>query len=113
MSDQILFEETFRISSVNKNKYDRCARIEASRDDTYFKLDINSDLYPCHEDETVQMVIASTLALDGGKEEEGGEEKGRQAWKEYREGEASLADTFDYVCYGKVYRFEEGEGDKM
>lgn len=113
MSDQILFEETFRINSVNQQKYDRCARIEASRDDTSFKLDINTDLYPCHEDETLQMVIASTLDLDGKQESKDGDEKVKQNWKELRDGEASLADTFDYVCYGKVYRFEEGEGDKM
>ncbi len=28
-------------------------------------------------------------------------------------GEASLADMFDYVCHGKIYRFEEGEGENM
>lgn len=25
----------------------------------------------------------------------------------------TLADMFDYVCHGKVYRFEEGEGENI
>jgi len=28
-------------------------------------------------------------------------------------GEASVADDYDYVCHGKVYRFEEGDDEKM
>jgi len=43
----------------------------------------------------------STLNLDGSKDDEKG------SWRENR-GEQTLADLWDYVCYGKVYRFEEG-----
>lgn len=113
MSDAILFEETFRIIGVNSQKYDRVQRIEAHRDDTRFTLDVNSELYPCHEDETIQVVLASTLSLDGKEEAKDEEGKIKSGWREFREGEVSLADSFDYVMYGKVYKFDEGDGEKM
>ena len=68
-------------------------------------LDINHELYPILTGENVQMLLATTLNLDGTKEEKG--------WREQAPGEQTLADMYDYVCYGKVYRFEEGEGENM
>ena len=107
MSDSLLLDETFRLTSINSAKYDRVSRIFGTRDDVSFHLDINHELFPCFEDDTVQLVLATTLSLDGRKDEESG-------WREAADGsgDGSLADGFDYVCYGKVYRFEEG-GENM
>lgn len=69
-------------------------------------VDVNTELYPCAVGDRVNLVLASTLALDGGKEEKSG-------WRDVGRGVGSLADLYEYVCYGKVYRFEEGEGDGM
>ncbi|KAF8421760.1 UDP-glucose 4-epimerase Gal10 [Terfezia claveryi] len=102
MSDSLLLDETLRITSINSAKYDRVSRIFASRDDLTFHLDIHHFLFPCFEDDTLQLVLATTLRLDGRKDDEAG------GWREVVEGDGSLADGFDYVCYGKVYRFEEG-----
>ena len=56
--------------------------------------------------ENIQMVLASTLSLDGTKDERG--------WRDLsRSGESTLADLYDYVCRGKVYRFEEGETEGL
>lgn len=49
------------------------------------------------------MALASTLSLDG-KEDSGA----RASWREVGMGEQTLANDYDYVCHGKVYRFEEG-----
>lgn len=106
MTDSLLLDESFRITSINSDKYDRVSRIFASRDDLTFHLDINHELFPCFEDETLQLVLATTLNLDGRKDDETG------SWREATEGEGSLADGFDYVCYGKVYRFDEA-GENM
>src|SRR5271170_7112050 len=62
-------------------------------------LDINSELYPLAKDEVISLNLSSSLRLDG-KEEKG--------WRETGRGERTLADDYDYVCYGKVYRFDEG-----
>ncbi|KAL7271050.1 DNA-directed RNA polymerases I, II, and III subunit RPABC3 [Rhizina undulata] len=104
-ADALLLDTPFLITGVDHKKYDRVSRISGERDDLKFTLDINCELYPCSVGENIQFSIASTLSLDGAKDSD---VKG--GWRENR-GEASLADTYDYVCYGKVYRFEEGSGE--
>ncbi|KAI5846059.1 hypothetical protein BZA05DRAFT_357447 [Tricharina praecox] len=110
-TDALLLDSTFRITSVNSQKYDRVCRITGIREDLKFTLDINSEIYPISVDETIQLSIASTLNLDGtivSKESEAA----KGGWRDApRNAEASLADQYDYVCYGKMYRFEEGAGD--
>jgi DNA-directed RNA polymerase I, II, and III subunit RPABC3 len=110
MSDSQLYEDTFQITSLNHQKYDRVARIAASSTDstTTLTLDINTELYPLTTGETISLCLASTLSLTGAGEE-GGDARG---WRELsRSGEATLADAYDYVMRGKVYRFEEGGPD--
>jgi DNA-directed RNA polymerase I, II, and III subunit RPABC3 len=86
-------------------KYDRVHRIKATSADNQvtLSLDINTDLFKISPGENVDVLLASTLNLDGSKD---APEKG---WRET--GEQTLADMWDYVMYGKVYRFEEA-GDK-
>ena len=104
MSDPVLFEDTFTINSINAQKYDRVSRLECENRDKSitFTLDVNTELYPCAVGESVSMAIASTLSLDG-------KEDNRTSWREVSNGEPSLADDYDYVCHGKVYRFAEGQ----
>ncbi|KAF2459244.1 DNA-directed RNA polymerases i, ii, and iii 145 kDa polypeptide [Lineolata rhizophorae] len=107
MSDSQLYEETFSITAINNQKYDRVSRISGTSSDntTIMTLDINHELYPVAVGDTLQLVLASTLNLDGTKPEKG--------WREFKREEANLSDHFDYVCHGKVYRFDEGEGDMI
>lgn len=106
MADSQLFEDTFSLTDVNSLKYDRVSRISATSTDneTTLTLDVNTELYPCVVGDRIHLVLASTLSLDGSKDEGKG-------WREVGRGEASFADMYDYVCHGKIYRFEEGEGD--
>lgn len=54
-------------------------------------------------------MLASTLSLDGSKDDS--QTKG---WRDVARGiEPSLADEYDYVCHGKIYRFEEGDEETM
>jgi DNA-directed RNA polymerase I, II, and III subunit RPABC3 len=62
-------------------------------------LDINSELFLLQKDEVISLHLSSSLRLDG-KEDKG--------WRDLGSGEASLADDYAYICYGKVYRFDEG-----
>ncbi|GAM90123.1 hypothetical protein ANO11243_081630 [Dothideomycetidae sp. 11243] len=96
MADAQLYEDTFTISTVNDAKYDRVSRISALSADssTSLTLDINTELYPLSAHDPIQVLLASTLSLDGSQD-------------------VTLADMWDYVCYGKVYRFEEGKGDDI
>jgi DNA-directed RNA polymerase I, II, and III subunit RPABC3 len=56
-------------------------------------------VYPLEKDEVISLNLSSSLRLDG-KEDKG--------WRDLQRGERTLADDYDYVCYGKVYRFDEG-----
>lgn len=111
MADAQLFEETFSITSINNEKYDRVSRIYGTSSDNTLTmtLDINHELFPCTVGESINMVLAKTLSLDGSVKEES-----QTSWRSVgKQGHATLADMYDYVCYGKNYRFEDGDGDMM
>ena len=112
MSDAQLYEETFTITTLVPKTYDRVDRLLATSADatTSLTLDINSELYPCHPNDTLTLLLAQTLNLDGTIED-----VGKKGWRPRGSGgEQSLADLWDYVCYGKVYRHEDlGEGGNM
>jgi len=103
MSDAQLYDDTFSITSVDKGNYDRVARVVGTSADstTIMTLDVNTDLYPLAIGDTVSLSLASTLNLDGSKEESD------STWREHRG--PSLADQYDYVCHGRIYKFDENE----
>ncbi|KAH9897300.1 DNA-directed RNA polymerases and 3 polypeptide [Xylariomycetidae sp. FL2044] len=102
-SDAQLFDDNFTITEYDQSKYDRVARLTATSNDnqTLLKLDVNIELLPCMVGESMNVALATTLSLDGNKEEEG------KGWKDVRN-ESTLADMYDYVCHGKIYKFEDG-----
>ena len=108
MGDSQLFLDTFTLTDINSDKYDRVSRLTAHNEngDTELTLDVNTELYPCSINERLQVMLVSTLSLDGTR----GDGKG---WREVGRGEQTLADSWDYVCHGKVYRFEEGDEENM
>ena len=108
--DAQLFSDEFTITHLNEGKYDRVARITGNSyadSSTRMSLDINTDLFPCAVGERLQVVLASSLALDGSKDDTKG-------WRDVTTGdEATLADMFDYVCHGKLYKFDDGEDGQI
>jgi DNA-directed RNA polymerase I, II, and III subunit RPABC3 len=108
MADAQVFDETFTLTEVNNEKYDRVSRIFGTSADGQLSmtLDINHELFPCNVGDQISMVLATTLSLDGTKEE--------TSWRSVsRSATSTLADMYDYVCYGKNYRFEDGDGDTL
>lgn len=108
MGDANLFSDTFQITDINAQKYDRVARLTGHTEDgaTSLTLDVNTELFPCAVNDRLQILLASTLALDGSKDDGKG-------WRDIGRGEASVADEYDCVCHGKIYRFEEGDDENM
>lgn len=113
-SEITLLDEMFKIEEVDSGRYDKgillllisltlftVSRIKASSpsSDLTLILDINSELYPLQKDEMISLNLSSSLRLDG---------KDDKGWRDIGRGERTLADDYDYVCYGKVYRFDEG-----
>ncbi|KAI9163747.1 DNA-directed RNA polymerases I, II, and III subunit RPABC3 [Paramyrothecium foliicola] len=103
--DATLFEDAFTVTDYDQSKYDRVARISCTSNDsqTVMVLDINIELFPCSVGETLHVVLTTTLSPDGSKEEE----KGWRDVGKAGDAPATLADLYDYVCYGKIYKFEE------
>ncbi|KAK5103573.1 DNA-directed RNA polymerases I, II, and III subunit RPABC3 [Lithohypha guttulata] len=109
MSENILYEASFKVANINNSKYDRVSRIQGVNDpssDTAMFLDVNTELYPVEIDERVTIALALSLNLDGSKDDSKG-------WRNVGRGEQTLADEYDYVCHGKIYRFEEGDGQNI
>ncbi|RCI14509.1 hypothetical protein L249_7110 [Ophiocordyceps polyrhachis-furcata BCC 54312] len=103
--DATLCEESFTITDYDQSKYDRVARISCTSSDTQtiMTLDINIELFPCAVSDSLHVVLTTTLSPDGTKEDEKG-------WRDTGKGgdlPATIADLFDYVCHGKIYKFEE------
>lgn len=112
--DAQLFEGVFKVTEVNQQKYDRVARIwarsDASSDLMDMTLDINIELFPMLEGDVFRAVLATSLSLDGSKDDD------KAGWRDATKlgGPATLADSFDYVCHGKIYKFEDSEdGDNI
>lgn len=105
-----LFDDIFHIDSVDTARYDRVCRLTAqsvSDKDIHLTLDVNSELFPVTKGASITLAIAQTLSLDG-------EVKApTTGWREPKPGDRTLADDYDYVMYGTVYKFEESSGDKM
>lgn len=103
--DATLFEESFTVTDYDQSKYDRVARISCTSTDsqTVMVLDINIELFPCNVSDSLHVVLTTTLSPDGTKEDDKG-------WRDVGKGgdaPATIADLYDYVCHGKIYKFEE------
>ena len=108
MTDANLFSETFTVTNVDPLKYDRVVRLAAATEsgENTIQLDVNSELFPCALGDRLQLLLASTLSLDGSKDDGKG-------WRDIGRGEASVADEYDYVCHGKIYSFQDADEEKM
>ncbi|KAK3202592.1 hypothetical protein GRF29_154g134813 [Pseudopithomyces chartarum] len=101
MSDAQVFEDTFTINDVNTDKYDRVARLKGVSQDNSVDLilDINTELFPVERGEALDILLANTIRLDGVKDD------AKSGWRDVQKGDQqTLADMYDYVCHGKVYR---------
>ncbi|KAL5292075.1 POLR2H family protein [Megaselia abdita] len=96
----VLFEDIFNTKDIDPDgkKFDRVKRLHCESES--FKmdliLDINTWLYPMDLGDKFRLVLATTLREDGCPDS--GEFNPLE--------EASRADSFEYVMYGKIYRIE-------
>ncbi|KAK9372254.1 uncharacterized protein V1513DRAFT_481369 [Lipomyces chichibuensis] len=106
-----LFDDLFTITTLDSKRYDRVSRITAtsnSSSDIHLTLDINTELFPISTGEILSVAIAKTLATESSSTS-----TSSSGWREPKPGERGLADDYDYVMYGTVYKFEEGKNDNI
>ncbi|XP_006656430.1 DNA-directed RNA polymerases II, IV and V subunit 8B-like [Oryza brachyantha] len=100
-----LFEDIFTVTRLDPDgkKFDRVSRIEARSEqfDMYMQLDVATEVYPMRPGDKFTMVLAPTLNLDGTPDIGFYTQAGRK----------TLADKYDYVMHGKLYKIsEDGSG---
>ncbi|CUM62879.1 uncharacterized protein PRCAT00000438001 [Priceomyces carsonii] len=107
----ILFEDMFNVDSVDVGRYNKVSRISAqssTSQDVKITLDINSEVFPVRDNDSLTITLASTLGNESSMLTASG------SWRPPKAGDRSLADDYDYVMYGTVYKFDETAGsDKM
>lgn len=77
-------------------------------------LDYNIELFPLQKGQTLALALASSLARgpagpSSGDGDEDDKEKG--VWRPDGKGRRGLEEDYDYVMYGKVYRFDPGTAE--
>jgi len=115
-SSSIVFDDIFTIDAIDKDgkKFDRVSRLYARSKnyDMDLTLDYNIELFPISNGDTFAMALASSLSRDGGTPTADGEEdKDRDVWRPDGKGRRGLEEDYDYVMYGKVYKFDTGSSD--
>lgn len=126
-TDNILFQDIFDIKDLDPQgkRFDR-GKIEwlnqalskmlnfklvsrlIGRSENYemdLTLDFNSEIYPFKIGEKFSLVLASSLSLEASANAGGVEKK--ESWRERAPGERDLSDEYEYVMFGKVYRYED------
>jgi hypothetical protein len=77
-------------------------------------LDFNHELYPLRPSDTITLVLASTLQLGAASRTGDGEDKAdRETWRPNVGPSKGLDADYDYVMYGKIYKFDEGAGERV
>jgi len=110
-SSNIVFDDIFTINAIDKEgkKFDRVSRLYArsKNHDMDMTLDYNVELFPLAEGQSFAMALASSLIPTGGDGAEA-EDKERNIWGPDGKGVKGLEEEYDYVMYGKVYKFDGG-----
>ncbi|THU91772.1 RNA polymerase [Dendrothele bispora CBS 962.96] len=114
-TSNIVFDDMFAISDIDKEgkKFDRVSRLYAHSKnyDMDLTLDYNIELFSLQQNQSFALALATSLArgappttTDGAEEED----KERDVWRPDGKGRRGLEEDYDYVMYGKVYKFDGG-----
>ncbi|KAJ7275348.1 hypothetical protein B0H12DRAFT_1207850 [Mycena haematopus] len=116
----LAFDDIFTINAIDKEgrKFDRVSRLYAQSKnyDMRLTLDYNIELFPLVQDQSFALALASSLARGGTQAAASGpdgatddtEDKDRDVWRPDGKGRRGLEEDYEYVMYGKVYKFDTG-----
>ncbi|PPQ89581.1 hypothetical protein CVT25_012326 [Psilocybe cyanescens] len=113
----IVFDDIFTISAIDKEgkKFDRVSRLYAHSKnyDMDLTLDYNVELFPLQKDQNFALALASSLARGGPSKTDGAadDDTERDVWRPDGKGSRGLEDEYDYVMYGKIYKFDSESGE--
>ncbi|KAF8506935.1 RNA polymerase [Russula emetica] len=113
----IVFDDIFEIDGIDTEgkKFDRVSRLNAKSKNYAMKLtlDYNCEIFPLEIGQNVVLALASSLARDPTVSQDGTveEDRDRDVWRPDGKGRRGFEDDYDYVMYGRVYRFDPGTDD--
>ncbi|KAH9898504.1 hypothetical protein C8Q73DRAFT_788681 [Cubamyces lactineus] len=116
-TSNIVFDDIFTINAIDKEgkKFDRVSRLYAHSKnyDMDLTLDYNVELFPLQNGQSFALALASSLsrAPQGAAGATEDEDKDRDVWRPDAKGRRGLDDDYEYVMYGKVYRFDGGSAE--
>jgi len=76
-------------------------------------LDFNHELYPLRPSDTITLVLASSLQLSTAATKPGEEASSGETWRPNTGPSKGLDADYEYVMYGKIYKFDEGAGERV
>ncbi|QRV76750.1 RNA polymerase rpb8 domain-containing protein [Ceratobasidium sp. AG-Ba] len=107
----IVFDDLFTVTAIDMDgkKFDRVSRLVATSSNLgmHMTLDYNIELYSLKVDDKFTLVLASSLSRGGAADE------GKDVWRPDGKGQQGLEEDYEYVMYGKVYKFDEGQADNV
>ncbi|KAK0198690.1 hypothetical protein F5146DRAFT_1020674 [Armillaria mellea] len=117
VASNVVFDDIFTISSIDKEgkKFDRVSRLQAHSKnyDMDMTLDYNIELFPLETGQHFALALASSLARGGQRSNttDGAAEEEEHVWRPDGKGQRGLEEDYDYVMYGKVYKFDGGTAE--
>ncbi|GJE98068.1 RNA polymerase Rpb8 [Phanerochaete sordida] len=112
-TSNIVFDDIFTLTAIDKEgkKFDRVSRLYAHSKnyDMDLTLDYNIELFPLEQGQQVALALATSLSR--GPPADGEEEKDVEVWRPDGKGRRGLEEDYEYVMYGKVYRFDGGTSE--
>ncbi|RKP09916.1 RNA polymerase [Thamnocephalis sphaerospora] len=116
--ENVLFSDVFDVKDVDRDgkKFDRVSRINARSEnyDMEMTLDVNSELYPMEIGDKFAFALASSLSLEKQAATGDDAEKTEESWRDLsRRNEPTLADSYEYVMHGRVFKYDEGNGTRV
>jgi len=109
----IVFNDEFTIDDIDKEgrKFDRVSRLYAKSKnyEMDLTLDYNNELYPLKAGQTFTLSLATSLSRGSAPGKDGEGEDKEQVWRPDGKGQKGIEEDYEYVMFGKVYKFDTGK----
>jgi DNA-directed RNA polymerase I, II, and III subunit RPABC3 len=95
----MLLQQSFEVTDIDPHgkKFDRVSRIVCSSDSLTLTLDVNTEIFPLEPSDKLSLLLTYSLSgnVDSRKKQT------------YTLPGKSIADDYDYVMYGKVFKYDD------
>ncbi|WFD34901.1 DNA-directed RNA polymerases I, II, and III subunit RPABC3 [Malassezia cuniculi] len=113
MSANSLFDTQFNVTQIDPDgkKFDRVSRIIAHSPtlDMTLSVDIATDIYPVTVGQQLTFQLVSSLH----RQKAGDEASDRESWRLDQPGAQGIAEEYDYVMYGKIFKYDERSAEQV